>query len=41
MGTTIIMVKIISLHKKDSKVGDVKKIIANYGFIEGEMALKS
>ena len=45
MGTTIIMMKIrISLHdlhKKDSKVGEIKKNIATYGFIEGEMASKS
>ena len=29
------------LHKKDSKVGELKKNIATYGFIEGEMASKS
>ena len=39
MGITIIIVKIISLHKKSSKVAEVKKSLATYAFI-GEMASK-
>ena len=36
MWTTIIIVKIISLHRKSSKVSEVKKSLATYAFI-GEM----
>ena len=37
MGITIIIVKIISLHMKNSKVGEVKKSLATYAFKEGDM----
>ena len=39
MGITIIIVKIISLHRNSSKVAEVKKSLATYPFI-GEMASK-
>ena len=39
MGITIIIVKIISLHRKSSKVAEVKKGLATYAFM-GEMASK-
>ena len=38
--TCIIIGKIISLHRKSSKVSEVKKSLATYAFIEGEMASK-
>ena len=37
--TCIIIVKIISLHRKNAEVGKVKKSLATYAFI-GEMASK-
>ena len=40
MGITIIIVKIISLHRKSSKVAEVKKSLATYAFIEGKMVSK-
>ena len=39
MGVAIIIVKIISLHGKSSKVAEVKKSLATYAFID-EMASK-
>ena len=34
------IVKIISLHRKSSKVGEVKKSLATYALVEGDMASK-
>ena len=40
-GLSIIIVKIISLHFKNSKGFQVKKHLATYDFVEGEMASES
>ena len=40
MGTSIILVRIISIHRKNSKMGEVERNLAIYAFIESEMVPK-